>query len=344
MVGLRTQLSDAGMSITDQSFYAYFTESFPDDLDPFISLYKDNTHNVNLLCDKFSKYEMRLANRAQKRARRIGVSTEVVALASQQTAEKDEARKGKEKRDLSDVMCYGCGKKGHLRRNCAERRDERSKDEEPTAQGEASGSKTDRAGADKKLSSGTLYTAFSHASLSATKGLTDRFYVDSGASDHIVPSRSDLCSYREFEQPLEIVAAGGGKIYAYRTGYLRVASSASGIEREVDLEDIFFVPGIHVRLLSLGKLEDQGWDIRLRNGGMELWDREGAMFAIVSRVDNVYPMKLKVKAPGLAAWIDDGGRADLTHLDLVERLEGVAMDATAKGGKGSEATLMTWHR
>ena len=109
----------------------------------------------------------------------------------------------------------------------------------------------------------------------------------------------------------------------------------------VDLEDVYFALGIHVWLLSLGKLESQGWGIRLRTGGMELWDREGVMFAIVAKVNNVYPMELKVKAPGFAAWVDNGGCADPTHRDIIERLEGVAMAATAKGAKSSEATLMT---
>ena len=45
--------------------------------------------------------------------------------------------------------------------------------------------------------------------------------------------------------------------------------------------------------------------------------------------------------PGFAAWVDNGGCADPTHRDIVERLEGVAMAATAKGAKSSEATLMT---
>jgi hypothetical protein len=38
------------------------------------------------------------------------------------------------------------------------------------------------------------------------------------------------------------------------------------------------------------------------------------------------------------------GCANLTHQELVEHLEKVVMTATAKGGKGTEATLITWHR
>ena len=63
-------------------------------------------------------------------------------------------------------------------------------------------------------------------------------------------------------------------IYAYGTGYQRVAAPANGFEREVDLDDVYFAPGVHVRLLLFGKLEGRVWDIRLNNGGMELRDRD----------------------------------------------------------------------
>jgi hypothetical protein len=33
------------------------------------------------------------------------------------------------------------------------------------------------------------------------------------------------------------------------------------LEREQDLEDVYYAPGIHARLVSLGKLEGQGWDM-----------------------------------------------------------------------------------
>jgi len=112
----------------------------------------------------------------------------------------------------------------------------------------------------------------SHNTLASTGDLNENFYVDSGASDHLIPSRGDLHAYRKFEK-----------------------------------QDVYYAPGIHARLVSLGKLEGQIWDVRLRDGGMELRNRDG----------------------------DEG---------LAERLETVAMVATARGAEGTMATLLTWHR
>ena len=58
MVNLHIQLTNTGKPITDKSFFSYFIESLPCSLNLFISLYDNSTHNVDLLCSKFTKYEM----------------------------------------------------------------------------------------------------------------------------------------------------------------------------------------------------------------------------------------------------------------------------------------------
>ena len=75
---------------------------------------------------------------------------------------------------------------------------------------------------------------------------------------------------------------------------------------------------------------------------MELRDQEVVVLVVVSRVNNIYPMELKVKTPGLAAWMDIGRGADLTHQELVKHPEEIIITTTSKGGKATKATLMTW--
>ena len=54
------------------------------------------------------------------------------------------------------------------------------------------------------------------------------------------------------------------KTYAYGAGSLQVVSSIDGLEQQDTLGYVYYAPGVHVRLVSLGKLEGQGWDIRRR--------------------------------------------------------------------------------
>jgi hypothetical protein len=266
---------------------------------------------------------------------------------SRQTRRRKRNRRERRERDLSNVTCLGCGKKGHVISHCPEKakgdKPEEKQEEKPKSGKELEKSEKSTS---KKPPSGTLYTAMSYSAILTNKELTDTFYIDSGASNYLIPSKNDLHAYREFEQPVEISAADSAKIYAYGTGSLCVASFSNGLEWEEDLQDIYYTPEVHVCLVSLGKLESQGWGICLHNGGMELQNRDGDLFANINRVNNVYPMALKVVPPkaGLAVQTNIGEGADLTHKELVDCLQKVVLAATVKGGDRMEATLVTWHR
>ena len=96
--------------------------------------------------------------------------------------------------------------------------------------------------------------------------------------------------------------------------------SANGLGREADIQDIYYAPEVHARLVSLGELEAQGWDVRLCGGTMELRDRDGDLFAKIAKARNDYPVKLSVillKAR-FAAWMTEG--EDPTDEELVEVL------------------------
>jgi hypothetical protein len=134
--------------------------------------------------------------------------------------------------------------------NPGEERDDKPKATKGNEESEKAANRT-------KPASGTLYSAITHSALLATG--------DSGAPDHLIPSRGELRAYREFAKPDEISAADSGKVYACGSGTLRVATSANGLGHKVDLEDVHYAPGVHARLVSLGRLEGQGRDVRLES-------------------------------------------------------------------------------
>ena len=121
-------------------------------------------------------------------------------------------------------------------------------------------------------------------------------------------------------------------------------TTANGQQEKAVLEDVYYALKIHVWLLSLRKLEGQGWDIRFCQGMMELRDWHRDVFAYVPKANNIYPVGLVTIPPGsgLVAWREDD-TPDLTEAALVNHLEHVGMSATARGGNRREATLLTWH-
>jgi hypothetical protein len=291
MFDLRFQLRDTGLVLSDQSFHCYFMQSLPPSLDILVMFYDDKTYDVELLCERFTRWEAckeLRGNKFNKISDKMGLENSMAMFGQHSSRKKKESKKC----DLKDVVCYGCSSKGHLSRNCLMPKDDKGKDDKgkddkgkdkqkdgkqkDTGKGESSNT--------AKPSSGSVFTMLVNSSL------TNAFYIYLGVSTHFILSKTDLHGYVKFSKPLEIMAVNNSKIQAYGLGTLRVMMSVEGVDREVDLEDVYYVPGVHVRLLSMGKLAGQGWEVRITDGGMELRDRSGKLFAVVKKTNNVYPV------------------------------------------------------
>ena len=113
MVGLRSKMAATGLPISDQQFYEHFLDSPPRALDVFVTMYDDPSANVNSLCDRFMRYEMRLKVTNIRDGKTAGSSGRTTVFHSQPASSTKDRGKGKGKqRDLTEVTCYGCGKKG----------------------------------------------------------------------------------------------------------------------------------------------------------------------------------------------------------------------------------------
>jgi hypothetical protein len=132
MVDLRIQLADTGKTISDQS---YFIESLPSSLDRFVNPYEDPTHAVTSYVTSQVR-DAAEAARTSKSGKAGAAAEEPMALFGQQSKDKEEKRKT---RDLTNVTCYSCGKKGHLKHKCPDKEDEKEKGKgKETGQCEAS--------------------------------------------------------------------------------------------------------------------------------------------------------------------------------------------------------------
>lgn len=118
MDDLRTQLADAGMTLSDQCFYLYFSNSLPAAFDLFVI--SDDTKDVDLLCHKIARYQKIQAVRSGEAEVTSGSYT---TMRGQQPADKTDKRKKARnaQRVHSNVTCFNCGKKGHVNRNCLDK-------------------------------------------------------------------------------------------------------------------------------------------------------------------------------------------------------------------------------
>ena len=70
MFDLRTQLHNTDLVLSDESFHRFFTQSVPPSPDAFIMFHDDAAHDVDLLCQRFARWE---ARRVVIRRRRCAV-------------------------------------------------------------------------------------------------------------------------------------------------------------------------------------------------------------------------------------------------------------------------------
>lgn len=84
-----------------------------------------------------------------------GLSNGNVALFGQRPVDK---QKEKEERGLTDVTCYGLGKRGHVRRSCSTKGNKKAKNKKGTTQRKASSRKTEATTAKKLLLGNALHS------------------------------------------------------------------------------------------------------------------------------------------------------------------------------------------
>lgn len=313
MLSLRTQLLDAGMELTDKIFFDHFTNSLPASLDIFVTFYDDKSHDIDLLCDRFSRYEMR----QQLAAAKAGDTSEgSVALFGKQQESGGKAKKSgegskggeglKSAKTSKSVVCWGCGEQGHVRSKCPKKGETSLKsDKDEKKEGEP---KEKDKSAKVKTTGGKLYALVDDAEAK------DTYYIDSGASNHLTPHRAHLHDYRPFATPRELTAANNGALVALGSGTLKILSSVNGEERESEIRDVYYAPSVAAQLISFGKLEDQGWDVQFRKDGMLVHNSHGILFADVDKKGGVYPMQVDaiLADDGFVAWARMAA-ADPTH-------------------------------
>lgn len=175
--------------------------------------------------------------------------------------------------------CYGCGKKGHKRSECPNRKSGNSancmydhKNEpncscEVTKEQEISflANTMETADENQGTVNGEQTKIVSPSSLMvSTKGTELTFIIDSGSTNHLVNSLSGkfLMNTRNVEFPIN-VAKKGEIIKAQRCGTLFVESEA-GVPIKID--NVLECKDLAYNLLSVRKIEEQGFQVLFKNG------------------------------------------------------------------------------
>jgi hypothetical protein len=168
----------------------------------------------------------------------------------------------------------------------------------------------------------------------------EQYYLDTGASSHFIEEIGALHDYVPFEVPRSITTAESGTIQAFASGTLKFAAYVNGKETNGELQNVYYVPNIHHRLISIGRLFAQGWEPRLSRKGFALYDAQDQLIARAASRNGIYPTTLTTIYPDLGLVASD---PDLTDEALQQHLEpgGTAFSTEEKS---NEVSLYNWHR
>jgi hypothetical protein len=166
---------------------------------------------------------------------------------------------------------------------------------------------SDIADAFAAASTGPRYDAV-EALASTTQG--ELHVVDSGASEHMTPYRHLLTEYRPI-LPVPINAANKTTFKGVGRGTLTLDVPKNNSTTEVKITDVLFAPQMAATLISVGKLDDAGYEIHTKGGMMRCYNARGTLVATIPKTRGLYRIGQGINATTALA-------AQPTKLSLAE--------------------------
>uniref|UniRef100_A0AAV1V638 Retrovirus-related Pol polyprotein from transposon TNT 1-94-like beta-barrel domain-containing protein n=1 Tax=Peronospora matthiolae TaxID=2874970 RepID=A0AAV1V638_9STRA len=96
------------------------------------------------------------------------------------------------------------------------------------------------------------------AVFSVSEKRLDGWLIDSGATSHMTPHRSDLFDYEILNDGIGVTIADGKKLRVHEKGTVRLTGVNS---RRIKMMNVLHIPGLDRRLLSVGRLAEHGLSV-----------------------------------------------------------------------------------
>lgn len=202
----------------------------------------------------------RLLDEEMKRgsSRKVKPSVDSVFIAhNKYTHSKSNQGKTSKPKQFSDFKCHNCGGQGHFRKNCPS----------PKTTFQKSIHKAEIATVHSKNEVNSSHdiaflTSSAESCFDSPEG-EFVWWLDSGASEHMVPTSEQVHDIHQISPVTIQVAKSGVSLIAKERGTMTLYNT----DREsIVISDVLIVPGLHMNLLSVQKLERNGLTIVFKNG------------------------------------------------------------------------------
>ena len=217
------------------------------------------------------------AKRTDSKKKTNASEPSAIFLAKSSWKETNTSKKGSFK-----YRCYNCDMVGHKRSECKKKNVTRKQTSSVnlTSNNETKPRESD-------------YYCFSAGTANMKNVLN--FYLDSGASEHLVCKDIVLTNLRKLERPISIKSAKSGAILEARfEGELEVVSEVDGEKIPILIRKVLSVEGLEFNLISVRKLDSEGMKIVHEGGaGLILKGKTKLAVAPLDTKVNLYKLSFK---------------------------------------------------
>jgi transposase InsO family protein len=284
---LLLKASYAGLNIRETERIDRFLITLPKSFEVFRMQFRSSNHATRTWRDVRKEYNREQS--ARETRARLQEETE------QQHASAMAVRGQKPRRDVSTIQCYRCDEYGHYIRDCPKPRDTKKTDTNRAGKAMMSSapglkqwamsmaavgrgtspkrwmwdedygvSCVDDVPEDSVTPATPKHQPAADIYSAVAAGGRDTWILDSGATHHISPNRSNLSNITPLDRPLPFTVADGSSLIAREKGDLAIRLSSG---KQVLLEDVHVVSGAAVNLLSARQLARTGWSVSIERNG-----------------------------------------------------------------------------
>ncbi|KAF8830169.1 hypothetical protein HHX47_DHR2000553 [Lentinula edodes] len=227
---------------------------------------------------------------------------------------------GQSRPNSNNSTCYNCGGKGHFANKCSSPKRQQANEAQESSQKKeknqpsGSGSNNWRSKNKEVGSSATIEEVpeSSWAAMEVTTTTSQEIFnfseiasnyetafvashssgailFDSGCSSHMTPLQDKLRNTRSV--PTRIIQAANAETFTSNTaGNLQIdlPINEDGISKSLTLQNTLLCPNTPDTLVSLGKLDDAGYVMVIKDGTLKIINRQGETIGIVPKTNGLY--------------------------------------------------------
>nr|GFA12496.1 retrotransposon protein, putative, Ty1-copia subclass [Tanacetum cinerariifolium] len=178
----------------------------------------------------------------------------------------------KDKKPLSEVVCYKCGEKGHIKRYC----------KNPKKKNQNSNKKDESANAVEQVNTPEITAMVSELNIRmilelsmASVTTTDDWWYDSGATTHVCNNRDLFKTYKETEHGHEVMMGDNHTLKVIGSGNVEIEFTS---RKKLTLMNVLYVSNIRKNLVSGFKLCKSGVKAVIESDKV---DRQSEMLELV---------------------------------------------------------------